>query len=211
MKKTLPALIAIFVLVGFCCVFPPFRIRSWQAVKAQITGAQFNAKNYVDVFWQERLRPSFDQAADATKVLATIAESPQRVREQFGRTVGISSSYFLFVHGAGRVVSVSNDSVGLAVNSTGDAADVSVTLGPVFGNAVRDGTGLVNSSSFPNAQEFNDISAELNRRVETKVLPELQRIAAVGKRVQFVGCVEVDEEEEDLKPLKLVPIFVKVE
>lgn len=211
MKRFLPWLIALIVLAGFCWAFPPFRIRSWQAVKAQLAGAQFNPKNYVDAFWQERLHPSFDQAADATKLLAMIAERPQQVRETFGRTVGISSSYFLFVRGVGRVVSVTDDAIGLAVNSTGDAADISVPLGLVFGNAVRDGTGLLNSSSFPNAQEFNDISAELNQIVETKVQPELQGIAKVGTRVQFVGCVEVADEAEDLQPLKLVPIFVKTE
>jgi predicted lipoprotein len=211
MKRFLPWLIILIVVAGFCWAFPPFRIRSLHQVKAQIADAQFNAKNYVDGFWQERLLPSFDQAADATKVLAMIAESPQKVREQLGRTVGISSSYFLFVRGTGRVVSVSEDRIGLAVNSPGDAVDVSVPLGLVFGNAVRDGTGLLNSSSFPNAQEFNGISAELNQIVETKVLPELQRLATVGQRLQFVGCVEVGDEAEDLKPLKLVPVFVKVE
>jgi predicted lipoprotein len=74
---------------------------------------------------------------------------------------------------------------------------------------VRDATGLIKASNYPNAQEFNDISAALNSIVETNVLPQLQRIAKVGGRIQFAGCVEVGEEESDLKSLKLVPILVK--
>ena len=47
--------------------------------------------------------------------------------------------------------------------------------------------------------------------IDISRLAELQRIAAVGKRVQFAGCVEVADEGADLKPLKLVPISVKLE
>jgi len=84
-----------------------------------------------------------------------------------------------------------------------------IELGFVFGNAVRDATGLIKASDYPNAQEFNDISAALNSMVETNVLPQLQEMAKVGGRIQFVGCVEVGDEEMDLKPLKVVPIEVK--
>ena len=58
---------------------------------------------------------------------------------------------------------------------------------------------------------YNAISSALDHIVETKVLPELQQIAKVGARVQFAGCAEVDDEEMDLKPLNLVPIYVKPE
>lgn len=203
--------VALVAVAGFCWVFPPFHIRSLAQVRAAKASAQFSAPDFVDKFWNERLLKSFDQAADAGKVLAAIAEGPQKAREQFGRTVGISSSYCFYLRGSGRVVGVDDSNIGLSLKADGNEVDVSVPLGLVFGNAVRDGTGLLDASAFPNSQEFNDISAGLNHIVETKVLPELQRIAAVGKRVQFAGCVEVADEEQDLKPLKLVPISVKAE
>jgi hypothetical protein len=64
---------------------------------------------------------------------------------------------------------------------------------------------LLDSSSYPNAQEFNEHRpAELNKIVEEQVLPAFRRAATVGRRVKFAGCVEVADEEADLKPLKLV-------
>jgi predicted lipoprotein len=211
MKRALFWLVALVTLAGLCRAFPPFHIRSIKAVREAQANLQFNAADFAGRFWNEKLLPATGQAAEATKVLAAIAAAPEQVREQFGRTVGVSSSYFLFVHGAGRVVSADADNIGLTLKAEGHEADIIIPLGLVFGNAVRDSTGLLNSSAYPNAQEFNDISAALNRIVETNVLPQLQRIATVGKRVQFAGCVEVGEEETDLKPLKLVPILVKVE
>ncbi len=211
MNKAVPALIVVCVLAALCWAFPPFHIRSVKQVKADLAGATFNPSNFVEKFWIEKLLPSASQAVEAEKVLAAIAANPQKVREQFGRTLGISSTYCLYLRGNGRVVSVTDDSIGLSLKGEGAAVDISVPLGLVFGNALRDGTGLINSSTFPNAQEFNDISAGLNAVVETKVLPEFQKLATVGKRVQFVGCVEVADEETDLKPLKLVPVSVKAE
>ena len=211
MNRAVSALVVVGFLAGLCWLFPPFRVRSLNAVREAEASAQFNATDFARSFWKEKLLPATAQAAEVTKVLAAIASEPEKVREQFGRTVGVSSSYFLFVRGAGRVLSVSADSIDLAVRSTGAVADVSVPLGLVFGNAVRDGTGLLDSSSYPNAQEFNDISAALNGIVETNVLPRLRGLAQVGKRLRFAGCVEVEDAEQDLKPLELVPISVESE
>jgi len=211
MNRFLPWLIALILVTGLCGLFPPFRVHSLKAVREAQASQQFNAADFVGRFWGEKLLPATEQAAEVTQVLAAVANSPGQVREQFGRTVGVSSSYFLFVRGAGRVVSVTEDSIGLAVKPGGDGEEVVVPLGFVFGNAVRDGTGLLDSSSYPNAQEYNDISAALNSIVETNVLPQLQQMAKVGQRLQFAGCVEVADEEVDLQPLRLVPITVKPE
>ena len=211
MKRFLPWVIGLVLLVGFCLAFPPFHIRSNKARQESIAETTFNPAGFVEKFWTERLLPASSKAADAAKVLAVIAESPGKVREQFGRTVGISSSYGIYIRGSGRVVSVTDDTVGLAVLSKDGVADVTIPLGFLVSNIVRDGTGLLDSSSYPNAQEFNEIAAELNKIVEEKVMPEVKRVAVVGKQLEFVGCVEVEDEETDLKPLEVVPISVKAE
>ena len=203
--------VVVIVMAALCWAFPPFHIRSLKAVRAERALAKFNAVDFVGQFWNEKLLPATAKAPDVVEVRTTIATAPKQVREKYGRTVGVSSSYFLFLRGTGRVVSVDSDNIGLALTAEGHEPDVVVPLGLVFGNAVRDGTGLLDPSSYPNSQDFNDISAALNSIVETNVLPQLQRIATVGKRIQFTGCVEVNDEEQDLKPLKLVPISVKSE
>ena len=209
MKKAIPALVVLAALVVLGLVFPPFHVRSLKAVREAQANQQFNAGEFAAIFWTEKLLPSAEQAADAATVLDKISSDPKSVREQFARTVGVSSSYFLFVRGDGRVVSADENSIGLSLKPEGDEAQVVIELGFVFGNAVRDATGLLKASSYPNAQEFNDISAALNSMVETNVLPQLQKMAKAGGHIQFVGCVEVGDEDTDLKPLKVVPIEVK--
>jgi predicted lipoprotein len=211
MKRTVAIVSGIAVFAILSWVFPPFHIRSRKAMHAAKAGAQFNVTNFVADFWREKLLVAAEHVTEATKVLEAISLNPQKAREQFGRSVEIGSTYYFFLRGTGRVVSVSDDSIGISLNQDGNSADIAIPLGLVFGNALRDGTGLLNSSDYPNSQQFNDIAAGLNHIVETQVLPKFQAAAIVGSRVQFAGCAEVEDEEQDLKPLKLVPIYVKTE
>ena len=79
----------------------------------------------------------------------------------------------------------------------------------LFGNAIRDGTGLLNVNDYPNSQDFNAISEALNHFVETRVQPQLREIAKVGATIRFVGCAEVNDESTDLKPLRVVPVLAE--
>jgi predicted lipoprotein len=211
MNRLIVWLALVLALGAVLWFFPLFHIV--QLPKAQEAKQQtaFNAAEFAKTFWHERLMKSLDQAADASTVIAAMAENPQKAREKFGRTVGISSSCFYFLRGSGRVVSVKAKGVGLSLKETGDDVEFLLPTGLLFGNTVRDATGLLDASAFPNSQHFNDISAELNRIVEAQVLPALKEQAAVGRRIQLVGCVEVGEDERDARPLKVIPVSVTVE
>jgi predicted lipoprotein len=211
MKRTAAIISGMVALAILWWAFPPFHIRSLRAIRTTQAGTQFNVTNFVADFWKDKLLVAAEHATEATKIVVAIALNPQKAREQYGRSVEIGSTYYFFLRGTGRVVSVSDDSIGISVKQEGNSADVSVPLGLVFGNALRDGTGLLNSSDYPNSQQFNDLAAGLNHLVETQVLPKFQNAAKIGNRVQFAGCAEVTDEDQDLRPLKLVPIYIKTE
>ena len=77
-------------------------------------------------------------------------------------------------------------------------------------NAVRDGPGMLNVNDYPNSQDFNAISEALNRIVEERVQPKLRKQVKIGATIEFVGCAEVNDEANDLRPLKVVPIQVAI-
>jgi predicted lipoprotein len=204
-------LIAIAVVAGICRLFPLFHIVPLQAAKAQEAAAAFNPTRFAETFWTNQLLPALDGAVKADLLLAAIQSDATAAKKKFSRSVGLSDAYFYFVSGTGRVVAVSDDAVSLAVTEGSANAEISLQSGLVFGDAVRDGTGLLNASTYPNSQDFNDISAALNHIVETRVLPGLRQQAKVGAKISFAGCAEVDDESSDLKPMKVVPIRTKIE
>ena len=197
--------------ICLCWRFPLFHIVPLKTATAEKMAATFNAAQFAETFWTNQLPAAFDKAVKADVLLPAIQAGPATAKKKFGRSVGLSDGYFYFVSGSGRVVAVSDDEVSLAVADGGTNAEVSLQTGLIFGNALRDSTGLLNASDYPNSQDFNDISAALNHIVETRVLPKLREQAKVGSKISFVGCAEVDDEGTDLKPLKVIPIQTKTE
>jgi predicted lipoprotein len=211
MKRAVLAVVALGLLAGVFRFVPLFHLVSLQQVQSRQAATEFNPTNFATAFWNDKLLKSLERAADAGQVLAALAADPQKARTQFGRTLGISSSTLFFLRGTGRIVGVTKKGVALTLKDDGDTADILLPTGLLFGNTVRDGTGLLDASAFPNSQNFNDLSTELNRIVETTLLPKLREQAKVGMNISFVGCAEVAEEDADVKPLKVIPVSVKLE
>jgi len=211
MKRAVLAVIAIGLLAGIFRFVPLFHLVPLKQEQGRQAAAEFNPTNFAAEFWNNRLLKSLDRAADAEAVLTALAADPQKARTQLGRTLGVSSATLFFLRGTGRVVSVTKKGVSLALKNGDDTADILLPTGLLFGNTVRDGTGLLDASTFPNSQNFNDLSAELNRIVETTLLPQLREQSKVGAKISFAGCAEIAEDDADVKPLPVIPVAVKLE
>ena len=193
------------VLVYFLPLFHVVPLRQDGPRRA---GAAFDPVAYVDWFWAERLIPGAARAVDAAELVAAVQEDRESARRKHGRSVGLGGVYTYFVKGTGRVVSVEKDAVSLALDDGQSQVQVSLQAGNIFGNAVRDGTGLLNVNDFLNSRDFNALSSELNRRIEQQVLPELRKRGEAGTTLRFVGCAEIMDEDTDLHPLRIVPFIV---
>jgi predicted lipoprotein len=209
MKRFVMPLVVLGVVAALLWRYPPVRIVNLAEVEASKREQAFDAADYARRVWDEQLKPILGTAHDAAEVAAAIRQDPREARTQFGRTMGVGRGYFLFLRGEGVVVSADSRQIGLSLGG-GEEVDVVLRVGPLFGNAVRDATGLVDASDFSNSQHFNAVSQELNRIVEAEVLPAVVKIAKAGRRIAFVGCAEVRNEPGDLRPLKVVPLSATV-
>jgi predicted lipoprotein len=132
------------------------------------------------------------------------------MRRSYGHRLGLATTSSYLVAGEGTIVSADARSVAISLdNDQRNDAEVVIELGPVFGNAIRDGSGLLDVSDFPNAQDFNALSAEINRRVEEKVLPALAAGAETGRVVRFAGGAEVADAAGAPAVLRVVPFKVE--
>lgn len=204
---TISTLVAACVLFWF---FPLFHVVPRGTTLAEKQQVAFDAADYVKKFWAEKLTPTFGQAADAATVLAALRDDPQHARADFGRSVGLGRATLYFTRGSGKIVSVDDKAIGVSLAADGSRADVAIQTGLLFGNTIRDATGLIHGDDFANSQHFNKVSTELNRVVETTVIPRLIQQAKVGAAIEFVGCAEVTNLPRDVAPLKVIPLDVKV-
>ena len=199
-------LITVAVVASLCWLFPLFHIVPLEQAAKEKAAATFDPKAFAEKFWREQLLTSLDKAVKAELLLTAIQANAAAARKKFGRSVGVSESYTYFISGQGRVLAVSDDEISLAVTEGTTNAEVSLQVGLLFSNAVRDGTSLLSVNDYPNSQDFNAISESLNRIIEERVLPKLRETAKVGAIISFVGCAEVNDESTDLKPLKVIPV-----
>lgn len=204
-------LCGLLLAAGLSWLFPLFHVVRIGNSAAEKQRAEFDAAAFAKSFWNDRLVPSLNQAPDAATVLQAFQEDPGQAREKFGRKVGMSRSRFIVVRGSGTIVELDKKGVGVALENGTSDADVKLLTGLLFGNTVRDATALLDPSSFANSQHFNEISTELNRIVEDRVIPKLKEKAATGQHVRFTGCAEIPDEERDIKPLPLVPLYVGID
>src|SRR5262245_12116930 len=160
-------LVAIAVFLWF---FPLARVVPLAQFRAANQQASFNAADFAKRFWTERLLPSLVGAPDATTVLAALKENPHQAQVQFGRSVGMRRGRLILVKGSVTILSNDPEGIGLSMHSEPTSADVVLETDLLFGNTVRDASGLLSASDFPNSQDFNEISTELNRIVETTVI-----------------------------------------
>ena len=201
-------LIAIVVVASLCWLFPLFLVMPLEQAATEKAAATFDPKRFAQVFWEARLPYAFSNAVPAELLLSAIQTNAAEAKQKFSRSVGVSESYTYFLSGKGRVLSVTEDEVLLAVTSSATNAEVSLQLGLLFSSVVRDAPGLLNVNDYPSSQDFNAISEALNRIVEERVQPKLREQAKIGATIAFVGCAEVNDQSTDLRPLKVVPLQV---
>jgi predicted lipoprotein len=210
--KRAAGIITTLILFGVLCLFfPLFHIVPLKRAETEKNAGAFDAAKFANDLWSEKLPKSFDHAIDAKELLAAIRADPVAAQKKYARTLSLGGGYFYYLRGEGRVLATNDSGLSLVITPGATNAEVVLETGLIFGNAVRDGTGLLNASDYPNLQDFNNISAELNKLVEARVLPNLHGQVRVGSVVNFVGCAEVDDETTDLNPLQAVPVQAEVE
>ena len=132
---------------------------------------------------------------------------PGAAAERYGRRLGLSGTAAYWVTGQGVIAAADDRVVEIAVEGAGDTG-IFIRLGPVFGNAIRDGSALLDVSDFANTRDFNALSVEINRRVEDDVLPALAAGASVDRAVSFTGGVEIAQGDGAPATLEIVPYRV---
>ncbi|MDO8539407.1 MAG: DUF2291 family protein [Opitutaceae bacterium] len=204
----------VVLLVALLWFFPLFRVVPLNSTHGTtVTGAAtttFDPAAVAARLWSTELPTAAQRAADAATVAADIRANPEVARKKHGGSAGLGTAYY-FVRGTGKVVSLDRNYLRLRLAGSSDTL-VALRVGPVFGNVVRDGCGLLDVNKVPGLQEYNALAAELNALVEKNVQPHLRQ-AGVGASVTFAGCSEAPETAaapgEPI--LNIVPVLAEIQ
>jgi predicted lipoprotein len=163
-----------------------------------VAKAGFNALAYVDGIWDLQLIPTIRQeAVDYQTILAAIDKDKDAAIKQYGHRSG-TGSYSFMVKGEAKAVSVDTKSRAGILNIEfapyDGSAPAKIGIGPVIaGNAVRDAVGFIQFNDFTNQLDFADVTKELNKRVSTVVVKQVDMATISGKTISFYGAFTLDD------------------
>ncbi len=171
----------------------------------------FDAVTYARDFWDNRLPTILNDAVDIQMLLVLLQSDLEKAISQYGKQLGIGTTFYFLIKGRGRIVSIEDDQILVDTETLGSPNTLSFNTDFVFGNAIRDASGLVNVSQFTSTMEFNMVSGEINKIVLREVVKPFLEKVTEGDMVTFVGGCQLDQDDPDLSPLSFIPIRLDIQ
>jgi len=202
--KTIKYIISLIVIV--VVAYNSVYFKKLDEVKASKAATEFNAAKYAQTFWSSKLMPDLNKAIDLPQLTSMLSNDATRTFDSYSHALGIGNLRYFLVKGKGTITSINEDDIAVSLDSSKQSITVATEY--IFGNAVRDATGLININEFNNTMDFNNISAELNKIIREKVLPPFKQQAKKGDRIAFTGAIELNKEHLDLSNIEVMPVRV---
>ena len=124
------------------------------------------------------------------------------------KKLGISNDYYFIIDGNATVIAIEDENVLIALNDNSEQ-QIRIATDFIFGNAIRDGSGIADIGNFQNTMDFNNISVELNNIVRDSIVPKFKEKVKEGDALYFKGAVKVNTKHPNLQELKVIPLIIK--
>ncbi len=166
----------------------------------------FDAISFVNAIWENELFAAYDSAQDLTILLDQLEGDPESTFERESKSLGIGNVGYFKVKGEGSVLSVNENNVMLLV---GDQI-IELETEFIFGNAIRDASGLIQVNDYDKTSDFNLISETINEKIRKEVIPGFRAKVEKGNRVIFQGTIELNRAHLDLSQPEVIPVSIQI-
>jgi len=206
-KKVLKYIIVVVVvlLVAYNSVY----FKKLDQVKAEQTAKTFNASSYAQNFWDKKLTPGLKDAIAIEKLIPMLNANPAQTFDNYSHALGIGNLRYFLIQGKGTITAIDADDITVSIAGL-QGQKVKIATEYIFGNAARDAMGLININDFHNTMDFNNVSAEINAIIRSRVLPQLKH-AKVGNGISFTGAIELNKEHLNLAQIEAVPVAINIQ
>ncbi len=204
MKKILKyaLLLIAFGFLGFNSIY----FERLSEVRAR-ADKDFDFEAFADSLYYQGMLPNQDQL-ELSELLAAIRVNANDAFDRHGNRLGIGNSAYFMVQCGGEITELGPDAILL---SSPEAGTVSINTRYIFGNALRDASGLVSLTDFKTNAEFNRVSEALNTLIRTKVIPPVVEPLAVGDSVEVTGAIKLSKKHLDDPSLVITPAMIKLQ
>jgi hypothetical protein len=168
----------------------------------------FDPKVYALSFLENDLPAVLERAPEADQILKLLVTDKDQALNGFAHVLGISRSYYFLVKGEGNIKSIENEYVTI---ETKDGNIIKLATDFIFGNAVRDGSGLVDIDQFLNMTDFNNVSIEINKLIKERVIKGFKEQVRTDMQIRFSGAFEINMDDLNLSEVIMIPVSLNVQ
>lgn len=198
-------LLALVLLLAYNSVY----FKKLSEVKGN-TAEKFDAGSFTKKLWEEKLPAKLDSAIELTTLITNITNEPGVAFEKHTNALAIGNYRYAMVKAMGEVVEANNDDLVVQLPLADSFLKVRIATEFIYGNAIRDASGLVDVKSFPNTQDLSSISEELNKTVRTSVLAPLKNKAKPGDKVAVTGAIEINKAHINWTEPEIIPVRLQI-
>ena len=199
-------LLLVIALVGYKSVY--FQKLSERKNKS---AGNFDAVAFSKKLWETRLPARLDSAIELPALISAIGTNPRAAFANYSNSMSIGNYRYSLVKVEGQVESIGEDEIFLRAKAPADSSiRVVIATEYIYGNAVRDASGLVNIREFSGSNDLNNISEELNKEIRSHVLPPFKKMVKPGDRLALEGAIELNREHIRFNDVEIIPLRVKI-
>lgn len=194
-------LLASIIFLGYHSVY--FEKLSERKAKAS---TEFDYAAYADsIYYQGMLKKT--KAIDLQVLLSEVRSNKDQAFEQYGNRLGIGNSAYFMVKCVGVIAEKTTAQIRLnsEINS-----EVLINTQHIFGNALRDASGLVKLTDFKTNAEFNKVSEALNALIRKQVMPPVLEQLQVGDTIQVEGALKLSKKAPENPGIIITPAQIAV-
>jgi predicted lipoprotein len=174
------------------------------------TAEKFDAVAFSKRLWEEKLPARIDSAIELTTFIKATQANPADAFSKYTNALGIGNYRYALVKVKGVVTDVKEDDVTLQIEIGDSLMTAKLATEFIYGNAIRDASGLVDVKDFPNTMDLNNISEELNKMVRQTVLPPFKTTVKKGDKVHVTGAIEIHQEHIKWNELEIIPVQLQI-
>ena len=225
-RRTVKIILALVILILLVLAGRyGFTVVTIEDVEQTVQDEAFDPVSYVDGIWESQVLPAFNEETVAlSEVLNQMEpdangkadkENLIEVAEQYG-LITVGEAHVYMVEGSGKIVDVNAEtSLGTAelqLDGYDGPIKAQLYIGtriPSDDSSVRDAVGIITFGDYKEQTEYGKAATEINKRVLSTVLNEVDREDLVGKPVSFKGAFTIrtfNLLDIDVNEIPIVPV-----
>lgn len=175
----------------------------------QSSNVAFNVSAYVDEIWKGKLDEKLKQAIDLIVLISEIKTYGDSAIIKYSQSLSIGNYRYALVKTDVMVLELREDDLKVQTQHADSLLTFKLATEFIYGNAIRDATGMVQVKDFPNTSDLNAISESMNERVKKEYILPFRNKVKIGDRIEVVGAIALNKEHVNWQGLEIIPIRIK--